>query len=74
MNLAGKMTEYLDSSILVKWFKKNEEKADEAKQIYQNIKDFKKEFTTSEWTILEVTRALVKSGHRLCRNPCVEVL
>ena len=39
------------------------------------MKDFSGEFTTSEWTILELTRALVKAGHSKKEiNESVEII
>jgi len=54
--------EYLDASVAVKWFKQDEPCRKEADDLFQRIKDCEVEFVTSEWTVLEVTRALVKAG------------
>ena len=57
------MRECLDTSIIVKWFKEGESYEDEAESIRQNIISFEKEFIINEWVLLEIVRALVKSGY-----------
>ncbi len=51
----------LDASVVVKWFKKGEAFEDEALWLYQKIRGLEINASTSEWTILEVTRALTNS-------------
>ena len=56
------MRECLDTSVIVKWFKENESNEDKAEFIRQSIITFEKEFIINEWVLLEIVRALVKSG------------
>ena len=53
----------LDASVVVKWFKKEEEFEDEALTLYKKIRDLEINACTNEWTILEVIRGLTKSGY-----------
>jgi len=52
--------EYIDSSVVVKWFKREEEHSVEACQLLERISEQDSEFCSSEWLILELIRALVK--------------
>ena len=56
------MSEYLDASVVVKWFKKGEQYESEAMAIYGKIRELETEAVTSEWTALEVVRGLTKVG------------
>ena len=56
-----KMTECLDASVIVKWFKKDEPYYKEAKRLYKRVRDFEVDFVGNEWLLLEVTRGLVKA-------------
>ncbi|MBD3388943.1 MAG: PIN domain-containing protein [Candidatus Altiarchaeales archaeon] len=58
------MTECLDASVIVKWFKEDEPDRDKSKILYQRIENFEADFITNEWTLLEVTRALSKSKYK----------
>ncbi|MBD3261765.1 MAG: PIN domain-containing protein [Candidatus Altiarchaeales archaeon] len=64
MKRAKKMIEYLDASIIVKWFKKDEPKITEALNILESIKNLEGNYMTSEWSLLEVTRALSKAAYK----------
>lgn len=55
------MSEYIDASIIVKWYKKDEAGYEGAKNIKQRIVDFESDFVMSEFGALEVFRALVKN-------------
>ncbi|MFZ2455568.1 MAG: type II toxin-antitoxin system VapC family toxin [Candidatus Altiarchaeia archaeon] len=52
----------LDSSVVVKWFKEDEELRPEAIGLLRLALKNTNEYVTSEWLLLEVVRALVKSG------------
>ncbi|MBS7656218.1 PIN domain-containing protein [Candidatus Bathyarchaeota archaeon] len=52
----------VDSSIIVKWFKKGEEFEKEALKLRDDILKGTVTIVISEWIYLEVVRALVKSG------------
>jgi predicted nucleic acid-binding protein len=56
------MSEYLDTSIIVKWFREAEDHHDEAMEILERIKSMESSYMTSSLTILELTRALIKAG------------
>jgi len=56
------MSEYLDASVVVKWFKKGEPYESEAVELYGKIRDLETDAVTSEWTALEVVRGLTKVG------------
>ena len=58
------MIEYLDASVIVKWFKKDESKITKALKILDKIKNLDGYYITSEWSLLEVTRALSKAGYK----------
>ena len=53
----------VDSSVLVKWFKKGEDFENEALKLRQDILSSKVKVLVSELTILEVCRALIKVGY-----------
>ena len=55
------MTECIDASVIVKWFKKDEPYNKEANRIFKRLKDFEADFVGNEWLLLEVTRGLVKA-------------
>jgi predicted nucleic acid-binding protein len=57
------MSEYLDASVVVKWFKKGEPYESEAMAIYGMIRELETDAVTSEWTALEVVRGLTKVGY-----------
>jgi predicted nucleic acid-binding protein len=50
----------VDSSVLVKWFKKGEEFDEEATRLREEVLNGSITLTVSEWTLLEVARALMK--------------
>jgi len=54
------MTEYIDASIVVKWFKEGEEYQDEALKLRDRIINFETTFVMSHYGVLELVRALVK--------------
>ncbi len=56
------MSECLDTSVIVKWFKEDESFAEEAEILRKNIISLEKEFVINEYVLLEIVRALVKSG------------
>jgi predicted nucleic acid-binding protein len=69
------MRECLDTSVIVKWFKEDESYEDEAEFIRQSIVSFEKEFIINEWVLLEIVRALVKSGYTKKRvNNAIEYM
>lgn len=57
------MTECIDSSVVVKWFKRGEESEKEAQRLYRGITDMEIDAVASEWILLETTRGLVKVGY-----------
>ncbi len=52
-----------DSSVLVKWFKKGEEKEELAMRLKDDVLDEKIILLCSEWVQLEIIRALVKANY-----------
>ena len=56
------MSEYLDASIVVKWFKQNEPNHKESIQLLDRIKTFEDDFVMSEYGLLELVRGLVKEN------------
>jgi predicted nucleic acid-binding protein len=69
------MRECLDTSVIVKWFKEEESFEDEAEFIRQSIISFEKEFIINEWVLLEIVRALVKTGYTKKRvNNAIEYM
>lgn len=57
------MSEYLDTSCIVKWFKKDEEYHGESLKLRERILNFETEFVMSNYGLLEMIRALVKSKY-----------
>lgn len=57
------MKECLDTSVIVKWFKKNEPHEIEAFAIKEKLNTMESEIIINEWVVLELVRALVKSGY-----------
>jgi predicted nucleic acid-binding protein len=57
------MSECLDTSVIVKWFKEDEPYAEEAELLRKNIISLEKEFIINEYVLLEIVRALVKAGY-----------
>ena len=57
------MSEYLDTSVIVKWFKKNEEHRKESLKLRKRIINFESEFVISYFGLLELVRALVKNKY-----------
>ena len=57
------MSEYLDTSIVVKWFKEEESNHFEALLLLDRIKDFETDFVMSEYGLLELVRALSKAKY-----------
>ena len=55
------MSEYLDTSCIVKWFKIDEEHHEESLKLRERILNFETEFVMSYYGLLELIRALVKS-------------
>ena len=53
----------VDSSVVVKWFKKGEDKEIEALKLRDDILAGRMAPLISEWVYLEVVRALVKAGY-----------
>lgn len=53
--------ECLDSSVVVKWFKADEQKVNEAFELYERAKKKGSLFVANEWLVLEVIRGLAKS-------------
>ena len=57
------MSEYLDTSCIVKWFKKDEEYHEQSLKLRERILNFETEFVMSYYGLLELIRALVKSKY-----------
>ena len=57
------MSEYLDTSCIVKWFKEDEEYHEESLKLRERILNFETEFVMSYYGLLELIRALVKSKY-----------
>jgi len=57
------MKECLDTSVIVKWFKENEPHEEEAFAIKEKLNTMNSEMIINEWVLLELVRALVKSGY-----------
>ncbi|MDP7264776.1 MAG: type II toxin-antitoxin system VapC family toxin [Candidatus Thermoplasmatota archaeon] len=57
------MKECLDTSVIVKWFKKNESREEEALAIREKLNTMESEIIINEWVLLELVRALVKSDY-----------
>lgn len=56
------MSEYLDTSVIVKWFRISEDHHEEAMEILERVRSMETKYVTSSLTILEMTRALIKGG------------
>jgi len=56
------MVEYLDASIVTKWFKTDEDYRKEALELRRRIINFESEFVMSYYGLLEVVRALKKNN------------
>jgi predicted nucleic acid-binding protein len=61
------MSEYLDTSVIVKWFRESEELHKEAMEILERVKSMEIQYVTSSLTLLEMTRALIKAGENEVR-------
>ncbi len=57
------MSEYLDTSVVVKWFKEGEEYREQSLELRDRIINFDCEFAMSFYGIMELVRALVKSKY-----------
>ncbi len=57
------MNEYLDSSVIVKWFREKEQYHKNAEVLLYQMINFESSFISSEYAILEIIRALVKSNY-----------
>ena len=57
------MSEYLDTSVIVKWFKEDEEHREESLKLRERIINFESEFVMSYYGLLELVRALVKDNY-----------
>ena len=56
------MIEYIDTSVIVKWFKKDhEENREEALRLRERILNFESEFVMSYFGALELVRTLIKN-------------
>jgi predicted nucleic acid-binding protein len=55
------MSEYIDASVIVKWFKKDELYFYESQVLLQRVISFDTQFIMNSYGILEVVRALVKA-------------
>ncbi len=55
-------TYVLDSSIVVKWFKKGEEREAEALRLKDDILESRVSAVCSDWLLVEVVRGLMKAG------------
>ncbi len=56
------MSEYLDTSVIVKWFRREEEYHKESLRILDRVTNFDTRFIMSRYGLLELIRALVKNG------------
>ena len=57
------MSEYLDTSCIIKWFKEDEEYHDESLKLRERILNFETEFVMSYYGLLELIRALAKNKY-----------
>jgi predicted nucleic acid-binding protein len=62
------MSEYVDTSCIVKWFKEDEEYHKESLRLRERILSFETEFVMSYYGLLELIRALVKSKYPREKN------
>ena len=58
------MSEYLDTSVVVKWFREGEDHRDESLELRERIINFDCEFVMSFYGIMELVRALVKNKYQ----------
>jgi len=56
------MSEYIDASVIVKWFKEGEEFRRESLKLRERVINFDTEFVMSYYGLLEIVRALVKAN------------
>ncbi len=56
------MSEYFDTSVIVKWFKEAEEQREESLKLRERVVNFDTEFIMSYYGLLELVRALAKSN------------
>ena len=56
------MSEYIDASVIVKWFKEGEEFRKESLKLRERVINFDTEFVMSYYGLLEIVRALVKAN------------
>ncbi len=69
------MSEYLDASIVVKWFKEDELDRINAVSLRERIIENESEFFMSRFGVLEFVRALVKAGFQRKKiDECVDLL
>jgi len=57
------MSEYIDTSIVVKWFREGEDHRDESLKLRERIINFDTEFIMSFYGVMELVRALVKNKY-----------
>ena len=57
------MSEYLDTSVLVKWFKEGEEYREQSLKLRERIINYDREFVHSFYGPMELVRALVKNKY-----------
>jgi predicted nucleic acid-binding protein len=55
------MSEYIDTSVVVKWFREDEDHRDESLKLRERIINFDTEFIMSFYGVMELVRALVKN-------------
>jgi len=55
------MSEYIDTSVVVKWFREGEVHRDESLKLRERIINFDTEFIMSFYGVMELVRALVKN-------------
>jgi len=63
MKRKNKMIVSTDSSVLVKWFKKGEEKEELAMRLKDDVLDERIVLLCNEWVQLEIIRALTKANY-----------
>ena len=57
------MSEYIDTSVVVKWFRGGEDHRDESLKLRERIINFDTEFIMSLYGVMELVRALVKNKY-----------
>ncbi|UCE73045.1 MAG: type II toxin-antitoxin system VapC family toxin [Methanomassiliicoccales archaeon] len=57
------MSEYLDTSVVVKWFREGEGHREESLKLRERIINFDTEFVMSFYGVMELVRALVKNKY-----------